>query len=192
MINKIWLSILVISIVYSIFTNNLDVLNKDIISAPNKALQIILSFFPMLVFWSGILGIAKDSGFLKFISKFLKRITTFLFPSLPKDHIVHDYISGNMAANLMGLGSAATPMGLKAIKEMQLLNKNKTVATRPMITLLLINTSSLTIIPTTIIALRYSNKAAIVSDLIPFIILATSITTISAIIIDKIFRRFYH
>lgn len=188
MINIIWLFLLIIGIIFSLCTNNLEALNDTILGVPEKTLGLFISLFLMLVFWNGILEIAKDSGLLSFLGKGIKKIIKPLFPSIPKDHVVLDYISFNVAANILGLGNAATPMGLKAMQELKKIS-NSDIASKEMITLLILNTSGLTLIPTTILALRRKYNAGITVQLIPYIILMSFITTVVALFIDYLFRR---
>ena len=112
---------------------------------------MIIKIFPVMALWLGLMNIAKNSGLLDKLSKKISPILKFLFPEIPKNHESLNYISSNIIANMFGLGNAATPFGLKAMKSLQKLNKNKDIASRSMITFLVINTSGVTIIPTTII-----------------------------------------
>ena len=138
------------------------------------------------------MNIAKESGLLDTLSKKITPFLKILFPEIPSNHEAFSYIASNIIMNMLGLGNAATPFGLKAMKSMQELNKTKDTATRSMITFLIINTSSVTIIPTTVISLRLLNGSANPSE----IVLASIITTFSScfigLIIDRviyIFRR---
>ena len=188
MINYIWMIMIIISIIFAICTNNVEELTNIILSIPETTLGLFITIFLMLVFWNGILEIAKDSGLLSLLGKGIKKVIRPLFKDIPKDHVVMDYISFNLAANILGLGNAATPMGLKAMKELKGISKSD-VASKEMITLLILNTSGLTLIPTTIIAIRKSHGAKMTVQLIPYIILMSLLTTAIAILIDYLFRR---
>ena len=133
--------------------------------------------------------IAKDSGLLNKLSNILYPILKRIFPDIPKNHESLGYISSNIAANILGLGNASTPFGLKAMTSLQELNKDKKTASKSMITLILLNTSGLTLIPTTIISLRNMHKSINSTKVIPLILLVTLITTLSSLILDKIFNR---
>ena len=137
-----------------------DGLNKQILSSGKVTLDLILQMLPIVCLWLGVANIAKESGLLKKLTLFLEPILHKIFPEIPKGHSALGYISSNIIANMFGLGNAATPFGLKAMEEMQKLNKDKTVASRSMITFLVINTCGITLVPTTIISLRVMHDSA--------------------------------
>ena len=185
MINKIWFSFIFVGITYGFISGNISAVNEEIITSAKKSLDIFISIFPVIVLWLGIMTIASDSGLLNKISNILYPILGKIFKDIPKNHESLGYISSNIAANILGLGSAATPFGLKAMKSLQELNDNKDTASHSMITFLLLNTSGLTLVPTTVISIRMLYKSINPTS----IILATLISTISAIILDKIFYK---
>ncbi len=189
MVNTIWLLILIIATSYAILTGSISEVNDAIFSAPKSSVYLVLELTGMLMFWTGMLNVAKKSGMIDFIAGKFSKITHYLFPEIPKQHHVHGLIATNLVANLLGLGSVATPIGIKTIKEMRKLNDDKDVASNSMITLIIINTSSLTVIPTTIVTLRYVHGSANPTLVIPIIIIASSMTTIIAILLDRIIRR---
>lgn len=189
MINKIWFSFIFVGITYGFISGNISVVNEEIITSAKKSLDIFISIFPVIVLWLGIMTIASDSGLLNKISNILYPILGKIFKDIPKNHESLGYISSNIAANILGLGSAATPFGLKAMKSLQELNDNKDTASHSMITFLLLNTSGLTLVPTTVISIRMLYKSINPTSIITSTILATLISTISAIILDKIFYK---
>lgn len=189
MINKIWFSFIFIGITYGFISGNISAVNEEIITSAKKSLDIFISIFPVIVLWLGIMTIASDSGLLNKISNILYPILGKIFKDIPKNHESLGYISSNIAANILGLGSAATPFGLKAMKSLQELNDNKDTASHSMITFLLLNTSGLTLVPTTVISIRMLYKSINPTSIITSTILATLISTISAIILDKIFYK---
>lgn len=189
MINKIWFSFIFVGITYGFISGNISAVNEEIITSAKKSLDIFINIFPVIVLWLGIMTIASDSGLLNKISNILYPILGKIFKDIPKNHESLGYISSNIAANILGLGSAATPFGLKAMKSLQELNDNKDTASHSMITFLLLNTSSLTLIPTTVISIRMLYKSINPTSIITSTILATLISTISAIILDKIFYK---
>ena len=154
MISILWTFLIIIGILYSLITGNIEVINNSILTNAGKALELILSLLPTIVLWSGIMKIAEDAGVLTKFASFLKPILSKLFPSVPSNHPSLGYITSNIAANMLGLGSAATPFGLRAMSELQKINSKKDTASNAMITFLVLNTAGVTIIPTTIIALR--------------------------------------
>ncbi|MNJ61538.1 Spore maturation protein A [compost metagenome] len=131
---------------------------------------------------------AEDAGLIKAISKLLGPVVTYLFPDVPKNHPAMGYILSNMSANLLGLGNAATPMGIRAMQELQELNPDKQTASAAMCTLLALNTASITLIPTTLIAIRLNFGSANAAEIVGSTLLATAIATAAAIAADRWYR----
>lgn len=190
MIQYIWAFMIIVGIVFSFFNGTTDKVVDVILDSPKTTFNLIIEIGVMMVFFSGILGIAKDGGLLKSINKITKKIIKPLFKDLDENSDAFLYITGNISANLLGLGSAATPMGLRAMEELNKNNENKTRATKEMITLLIINTSGFTLIPTSLIAIRRAYNAQITTQIIPYVIIASLITTALALVVDYLFRRF--
>lgn len=191
MINIIWLIFIVFGILYGIITNNTEVVNNTIIDSTKVSLDMLFKIFPVISLWMGITKIAEKSGLLQKLSLKLSPLLTKIFPEIPKGHESLGLIASNIISNIFGLGSAATPFGLKAMNSLQKLNKNKDVATRSMITFLVINTSGLTIIPTTIISLRMMYNSKNPTIIVFACILSTLCSTIGGIIIDRLLARRY-
>ena len=191
MVNIIWVFLITVSIVYGVFTNNLQIINTTIVDSTKTSLEMLFKIFPVLALWMGITKIAEVSGLLKKLSNKLSPLLTKIFPDIPKGHESLSLIASNMIANIFGLGSAATPFGLKAMSSLQKLNKNKKVASPAMITFLVINTSGLTIIPTTIISLRMMYGSIDPTKIVLACIISTFIATIGGIIMDRILARRY-
>ena len=188
MINYLFASFFIIGIIYSLITNNTTI-SSEMLSASKNGIDLILSLTPVICLWLGIMNIAKKSGLLDKLAKLLTPILKILFPEIPKDSPCFTYIVTNIIMNMLGLGNAATPFGLKAIKEMQALNKKKDTATRSMITLLVINTASVTIIPTTIISLRMLYGSINPESIIPYIIITSTLSMMIGLLIDRILYR---
>lgn len=189
MISILWTFLIIIGILYSLITGNIEVINNSILTNAGKALELILSLLPTIVLWSGIMKIAEDAGVLTKFASFLKPILSKLFPSVPSNHASLGYIASNIAANMLGLGSAATPFGLRAMSELQKINSKKDTASNAMITFLVLNTAGVTIIPTTIIALRLAYGSSSPTAIIAPAVISTSCSCISAIVIDYFIRR---
>jgi spore maturation protein A len=189
MVNIIWGLFIVIGIVYSIIMGNANVINKEIIESGNNALELIFNLAPLLVIWMGLMKIAEEAGLIKKIAYLMTPILSRLFPSVPKNHESLGFIASNIAVNMAGLGSAATPFGLKAMEKLQELNKDKKRATDAMITFLVLNTSGVTIIPTEIIALRLATGSVNPTIVIPACIIATFTSNIAGLSLDYIIRR---
>ncbi len=189
LVSIIWVFLILTGIIYSFFTGHIEVINNSILNNGAKALELIMSLLPMLVLWSGIMQIAEDSGLLNKFAKFLYPALSKLFPSVPKDNKALGYIASNIAANAIGLGSAATPFGLKAMNELQEINDKKDTASDAMITFLILNTSGVTIIPTTIIALRLAYNSQNPTEIIITSILATICSSFFGLLLDYFIRR---
>ncbi len=186
MINYIWGVFIILGITYSIINKDPNLTNNLLTSGKNS-IDMILTILPLMCLWLGITKIAEASSLLTLVSKKLSKIVRIIFPEIPKDHPAIGYISSNIVMNMLGLGNAATPFGIKAMEKLKELNKNKDVASRSMITFLVINTSSVTIIPTTVISLRLLHGSMDASEIIPVTILTTFISTFIALILDRIF-----
>ena len=186
MINYIWGVFIILGITYSIINKDPNLTNNLLTSGKNS-IDMILTILPLMCLWLGITKIAEASSLLTLVSKKLSKVVRIIFPEIPKDHPAIGYISSNIVMNMLGLGNAATPFGIKTMEKLKELNKNKDVASRSMITFLVINTSSVTIIPTTVISLRLLHGSIDASEIIPVTILTTFISTFIALILDRIF-----
>ncbi len=189
MINKIWGLFLLIGISFTLLTGRIDALNDTILTSSKSGVNMVIELIPVLVLYSGIMKIAETSGMLQKIAKFMEPVLKKLFPSLKKESKALGYITSNIAANALGLGNAATPFGLKAMEEMQKENKNKDTASDAMITFLVLNTSGVTIIPTTVIALRFMHGSSNPEEIILPAILATVCSSIAGLTLDYFRRR---
>lgn len=185
MVNVIWCSFIILGILFCLFTNKIDVINTEILNSTKTSLDMIIKIFPVMALWLGIMNIAKVSGLLAKISKFLSPLLTKLFPEIPKSHESISLITSNVIANMFGLGNAATPFGLKAMKSLQSLNDKKNTASRSMITFLVLNTSGLTIVPTTIISMKMMYGSATPTDIVVPCLLSSIISTTGGLIMDR-------
>lgn len=182
MLNYVWFGIILISVVVGAFTGKIEAVTEAAIESAETAVELALGFIGIMALWLGIMKIAEESGLVELIAKVVRPITVRLFPDVPPDHPAIGSIVLNMAANILGLGNAATPLGLKAMQELQELNPKKDTATNAMCTFLAINTSSVQLIlPATVVGLMgvYSSQIFLPT------ILATSLSTIAAIIAVK-------
>ena len=182
MLNYIWFGMMLISVVVGTITGNIDAVTEAAINMAKTAVEIAIGLIGIMALWLGTMKIAEESGLIQIIARALQPITIRLFPDIPKDHPAIGSIVLNMAANILGLGNAATPLGLKAMEELQELNPNKDTATNAMCTFLAINTSSVQLIlPATVVALMgtASNQIFITT------IIATGLSTLAAIISVK-------
>ncbi len=189
MVNYIWVGMTVIGVLFAMFNGTMDEVNKALFESAKEAVTLCIGLMSILVFWLGLMKIAEVSGLLEKLSFLFRPFMKWLFPDIPVNHPAMGYILSNMIANTFGLGNAATPLGIKAMEEMKELNHGKGQASRSMITFLALNTSSITLIPTTVIAIRMNYDSASPTDIVFPTILATAISAVGAIMID---RYFYH
>lgn len=187
MVNYIFGFFLIVGIIYSFLTGNTEAVNQSIILSGTKSMDMILKMIPLLCLWLGIMKIASVSGLLEKIAGYASIIIKPIFPELKKDGESISYITSNIVMNMMGLGNAATPFGLKAMKSMQEENSKKEVASRSMITFLIINTASVTIIPTTVISFRLMHQSSNPTDIVGACIITTVLSLLIGLILDRIF-----
>ncbi|MFS1518097.1 nucleoside recognition domain-containing protein [Bacillus sp. SCS-151] len=187
MVNIIWVLMTVVGILFSLLNGTIEQVNEAIFKGAREAVTICIGLISILVFWLGLMKIAQEAGMLDKLGKIFKPLVSRLFPEVPADHPAMGYILSNMMANMFGLGNAATPMGIKAMEQLKKLNGDKDVASRSMITFLAINTSSLTLIPTTIIAIRITYESSKPTEIVGTTLIATFFSTICAILIDRYF-----
>jgi spore maturation protein A len=189
MVNYIWGGMIVISVIVGLVNGNIEQVNKAAFEGGKEAVTIAIGLLSVLMLWMGLMEIAQRAGIIESLSRFFQPVVGFIFPEVPKNHPAMGYMVSNMIANMFGLGNAATPLGLKAMEELQNLNKKKDEASRSMITFLAINTSSVTLVPTTVISLRMTYGSVSPTDIVITTILASLVATIGAIIIDWLFYK---
>lgn len=189
--NFIWFFIIFISIIVGAFTGKLNDVVNAILTGAQNSIQIVISIMGIMVFWLGIMKIAEKSGIVEFVSKLLKPIAKFLFPEIPDNNKAIGDIAMNFSANALGLANAATPIGIKAMEELQKLNKDKNSASDPMCTFLAMNTAGFQLIPATVIAILAANGAKNPTEIIAPTLIVTSIAFISAIIMAKVLKRIF-
>ena len=186
MLNYIWFGMMAISVVAGILTGRIDAVTEAAINMSKVAVEISIGLIGIMALWLGIMKIAEASGLIRIIARGLRPITVRLFPDVPEDHPAIGSIVLNMSANMLGLGNAATPLGLKAMEELQELNPKKDTATNAMVMFLAINTSSVQIIiPATVVALM----GAAASQIFVTTILATLASTVTAIVMVKLLEK---
>ena len=187
MVNYIWVGISIIGIIYAMITGTMAEVNEAIFKSAKESVTLCFGLMSVLVFWLGIMKIAEEAGLLESLTKIAKPIVSRLFPEVPSNHPAMGYIVSNIMANTFGLGNAATPLGIKAMEQLKELNGGKDTASRSMITFLALNTSGLTLIPTTVIGIRIHYNSANPTEIVGPTFLATVIATIAAIMLDRYF-----
>lgn len=186
MLNYIWFGMMVIGVGAGIYNGKIEAVTNAAIDMAKVSVEISIGLIGIMALWLGIMKIAEESGLIRIIARGLRPITLRLFPEVPADHPAIGSIVLNMSANILGLGNAATPLGLKAMEELQELNEQKDTATNSMVMFLAINTSSVQLIlPATVVALM----GATASEIFITTILATSLSTVAAIAAVKFLEK---
>ena len=154
MLNYLWGIMIVLGITVGVLRGEIAEVSKATINSSKEAVALCITMLGIMAMWTGIMQVAKKCGLVASFTKALRPLLRFLYPGIPRDHIANEYIASNMIANILGLGWAATPMGLMAMKELKKLNHDSEVASCDMCTLLIVNISSLQLIPVNVIAYR--------------------------------------
>ena len=195
--NYLWAGMILLGVIYAAFTGRLPDVTTAALDSAKDAVTLCITMLGVMSFWMGLMKIAEQAGMIAGITKKLKPILRFLFPNLPKDHIANEYIATNVVANIFGLGWAATPAGLKAMAELQKINeencrrygenehRGRNIATKEMCDFLIINISSLQLIPINIIAYRAQYGSVRPTDIVGPAIAATTVGTLAAILFCK-------
>ena len=185
MLNILWPVLIIISFIYAVFSGHLADLNNSIFESASSAVELTITFFGTITLWCGIMQIAKDSSLSQKLANLIRPLLKFLFPDVKKEDPAHEEISLNIIANILGLGNAATPLGLKAMESLQKSNKQKDTLSNSMLMLVLLNTASLQLIPTTVISIRSSLNSNNPTSIILPVWIATFSAAFIAIIVAK-------
>ncbi|MCL4439949.1 MAG: spore maturation protein [Firmicutes bacterium] len=192
MVNYVWLGMMVFGILVAAARGHIEVVTKAALDGAQVAVKTSLSLIAIITFWLGIMKLAEAAGLVRALARLVRPVTGFLFPSVPKDHPAMGAIVMNLSANILGLGNAATPMGLIAMQELQKLNKLRPdTASEAMCTFLALNTGCITIIPTTIIGIRVLYGSQDPTEIVGTTIFATLCGMTVAILVDRILRSLY-
>lgn len=189
MLNYIWAGLMLVSIVFGICTGRISQVSDAVFNGAGNAVELFLTLLGVITLWSGLMKIAEKSGLTGYFAKVLSPLLRLLFPGLdPKDPAAHA-ISMNVSANLLGLGNAATPLGLMAMKELDKMNPQKGVASRHMATFVVLNTASLQLIPTTLAALRMKHGSANPMEIMPAVWMASIVSLIAGMIVCRLLEK---
>jgi len=190
MINVIWLLLIGSSITLATANGTLDQVSSEILKSCESAVEFVFRLVGLLMLWSGVMKVAASSGLTESIARIISPVVRLLFPGVPRNHRALTYICLAVSSNILGLGNASTPLGIKAMEELQKLNKRKDTASDAMCTFLAITTSSITIVPTTVIAMRSLTGSANPAEILSTTLVATTCSTVAALISDRILRQF--
>jgi spore maturation protein A len=189
-LNLIWTALMVIGVAVAAMTGRAGAVTDAAFQAGKVAIETIIGLAGLMALWMGLMKVAEKSGLMEGLAWLLRPIVRLLFPTLPGNHPAVGAILMNISANMLGLGSAATPMGLKAMQELQELNDEKETASEAMCTFLTLNTSSITLIPGTIIALRATYKSVNPAEVVGATLVASVVAGIFGILLDWLVRKY--
>lgn len=194
MLNLLWGAMLLIGIVYGAATGRMNEVTDAALSSAKEAVSLCITMAGIVAMWVGIMEIAKSSGLVERLTRKMRPLLGFLFPDVPREHRAMEFISANMIANFLGLGWAATPFGLKAMEELAKLEKQRKsvspgTASNAMCTFLILNISSLQLIPVNIIAYRSQYGSVNPTAIVGPGIVATAVSTVVAVIFCKVMER---
>ncbi|MBX5436154.1 MAG: spore maturation protein [Alicyclobacillaceae bacterium] len=189
MIDFIWLLLFVAGVVTAALTGRMAAVSKAVLTGAESGVTLCLGLVAVISLWLGLMRIAERAGLVNWLARALRPVGRFLYPSVPPDHPAMGAILANMSANILGVGNAATPLGIRAMQELQKLNPRKDTASDAMCTLLAVNTASVTLIPTTVIAVRMQFGSRDPAAVVGTTLVATLIGTGAAIVLDCLFRR---
>lgn len=189
MLNYLWAAMILIGIIFGTFNGKLPEITNAALDSSKEAVTLCITMTGVMSFWVGLMKIAEKAGVIKTVSKVIQPFVNFLFPRIPKGHKANEYITTNLIANFLGLGWAATPAGLQAMEKLGELNGHQKTASREMCTFLIINISSLQLIPINMIAYRSQYGSANPTAIVGPAIIATSISTLAGIVFCKIMDR---
>ncbi|HOV78629.1 MAG TPA: nucleoside recognition domain-containing protein [Bacillota bacterium] len=191
MVNYVWLFMIVFGIIVAGAKGDIEVVTRAALDGADSAVKISISLIAIITFWLGIMKLAEKAGLVRALAWLVRPVMTFLFPSVPRDHPAMGAIVMNLSANILGLGNAATPMGLIAMRELQKLNHGRDSASEAMCTFLALNTSCVTLIPTTVIGIRVLYGSADPTEIVGPTIIATAFSMAVAIAVDRLLRMLY-
>lgn len=212
MLNYIWAFMIAVGILYGAFTGNIEAVSNAALDSAREAVDLCITMIGVMGLWVGLMEIAKDSGLIRRMTRGIQPFVSFMFPRLPKDHAAREYISANLIANILGLGWACTPAGLKAMEALQELNEEECarnqglrgvadtgcagrpgfdpkVASNEMCTFLILNISSLQLIPVSVIAYRSQYGSVNPTAVVGPGILATLVSTLAGIAFCRLMDR---
>lgn len=189
-INYIWIGLILISLVFAAINGKMAEITQAAIEYAKTGVDISIGLVGIMALWLGIMRVGEKAGLINLISKLIFPVLKKLFPGVPGDHPALGSVVMNLSANMLGLNNAATPLGLKAMEELQKLNKVKDRVTDAMVMFLALNTSSVQLIPASVIAILIAAGSTSPTDIIITALLATTASTLTAIVAVKVLGRF--
>ena len=191
MLNYIWFGLMALALVIAAFNGTMGAVSEAAIESAKTAVEIAIGLIGVMTLWLGVMRIAEAAGLVTMLGRLLRPLLRWLFPEVPADHPANGAIVLSIAANMLGLNNAATPLGIKAMEELQTLNENKDTATNAMVTFMAMNTSGVQLIPATMIGVLAAAGSKNPTWIIGPSIIATFIGTVAAVLAAKLLQRFY-
>ncbi|MEN6566892.1 MAG: nucleoside recognition domain-containing protein [Veillonellales bacterium] len=191
MINFIWAFLMIVGVIYAGLHGKMDLITQSSIAAAEEAVNLSLKLVGVMCLWLGIMKIAEASGMIRLFSLLLSPFIRFLFPSVPINHSAMGAIIMTLSANMLGMGNAVTPLGIKAMQELQKINNSKETASDAMCTFLALCTTGFTLVPATIIALRSAAGSFNPTEIVGTTLVVSLGATLSVIVVDRLCRMFY-
>lgn len=188
--NTIWSYMVLVALIFYVVTGNVAQVVDVIFSSTENTVELFLQLTGMICMWSGFIKIAEKSGMIEKISKFINPLIRLIFPELKNDSEISGHIAMNMTANMIGLGNVATPIGLKVMTKLQEKNENKNKLSKTMLTFVILNTASIQLIPTSVIAVRSAANSQNPTDIVlPTIIASVTSVVVGITIVKLLYRR---
>ncbi|HET9425140.1 MAG TPA: nucleoside recognition domain-containing protein [Gemmatimonadaceae bacterium] len=191
MLNYIWFGLMAIALVIAAFNGTMAAVSTAAIESAKTGVEIAIGLVGVMTLWLGVMRVAEAAGLVTLLGRLLRPVLRWLFPEVPADHPANGAIVLSIAANMLGLNNAATPLGIKAMEELQTLNEQKDTATNPMVTFMALNTSGVQLVPATMIGVLAAAGSINPTWIIGPSIVATFIGTVAAVISAKLLQRFY-
>lgn len=191
MINYIWFAMIFFGIIFALFTGNADKITEAIVGGSNNTVNFVIELTGIMCFWCGVMKVAEKSGLTKILAKILRPALKVLFKDAAKDEKALGAIVMNLTANMMGLSNAATPFGIKAMEEMDRLNKKSSIASNDMALFLVMNAACIQLVPTTIISIRAAAGSQNPGIIIIPAIISTGVALIVGIVCCKILQKYF-
>ena len=189
MLNYIWAFMIILAITVVAFNGKMGEVSTEVLDSSKEAVSLCITMLGVMSMWTGLMGVARGCGLMEKLTRLMNPLIRILFPSVPKGHRANEYIASNMIANILGLGWAATPVGIKAIKELKEINGNSSRASVDMCTFLIVNMSSLQLIPVNIIAYRSQYGSVSPASILAQAIVATTFSTVFGVLFAVLMGR---
>lgn len=191
MLNTIWVIMVLAGVLTGILTGRTSEVSDSVLESCVNSVNLVITMLGAMCLWSGIMKVAQKGGLVNGLAKMLKGVFRYLFPGIPKDHPANGAIAMSISADLLGLGNAATPLGIMAMKELSNVNNNSVIASNAMVMFGVVNAACIQLIPSTVLIIRQQAGSSNPSSVIPCIWIASFISLISGIIATKIMEKFY-